>query len=50
MTDKPSNLVTPEDIANLHNVKPTVYKLFEGKAIDYNVNRIEKILDNWKDL
>lgn len=45
MTDKPSNLVTPEDIANLHNVKPTVYKLFEGKAIDYNVNRIEKILD-----
>lgn len=45
MTNKPSNLVTPEDIANLHNVKPTVYKLFEGKAIDYNVNRIEKILD-----
>lgn len=45
MTDKPSNLVTPEDIANLHNVKPTVYKLFEGKAIDYNINRIEKILD-----
>lgn len=45
MTDKPSNLVTPEDIANLHNVKPTVYKLFEGKAIDYNIDRIEKILD-----
>lgn len=45
MTNKPSNLVTPEDIANLHNVKPTVYKLFEGRAIDYNINRIEKILD-----
>lgn len=45
MTNKPSNLVTPEDIANLHNVKPTVYKLFEGKAVDYNVSRIERILD-----
>lgn len=47
ITGKPSNLVTPADIAKVKN--PTVYKVYEGEAKDYDgkkvatmVNRLSK--------
>lgn len=43
ITNKSSNLVTPEDIAEVKN--PTVYKLYEGLAKDYNPKKIQAMVN-----
>lgn len=42
-TNKPSNLVVPEDLAIIRN--PTVYKVYEGLAKDYDPNKVKKFVD-----
>jgi hypothetical protein len=42
LTDKPSNLVTPGDLVKVKN--PKVYKVYEGKAKDYNPKNVNHIL------
>ena len=42
ITNKPSNLVTPEDLAEVKN--PTVYLLYEGLAKDYNPKKINAMV------
>jgi hypothetical protein len=41
ITHKPSNLVIPEDFYKVEN-NPKIYKVYEGKAIEYNEKKIEK--------
>lgn len=43
ITDKPSNLVTPQDIADIRH--PRVYKLYEGLAIKYNSVYVSILVD-----
>lgn len=43
IVDKPSNLVTPQDIANINH--PQVYKLYEGAAIEYDRVKISTMVD-----
>lgn len=40
--DKPSNLTTPQDFAEVKN--PKVFKLFEGKAVDYREKDVEDLI------
>lgn len=40
ITNKPSNLVTPGDLSKVKN--PKVYKLYEGKAREYNPKKIKR--------
>lgn len=42
-TNKPSNLVVPGDLAIIRN--PTVYKVYEGLAVEYDPNKIKKFVD-----
>lgn len=42
LINKASNLVTPKDLADLDN--PKVYKIYEGKAVDYDSKTIEKMI------
>ncbi len=50
LTGIPSNLVTPKDIAELSNNKPTVYMIYEGPARLYTTykasERVNKLLLN----
>lgn len=43
ITNKPSNLVIPEDIVDVNN--PTVYKVYEGEAKDYNWKKIQAMVN-----
>lgn len=42
-TNKPSNLVVPKDLAIIRN--PTIYKVYEGLAKDYNPNKVKRFVD-----
>ena len=46
LINKASNLVTPKDLANLDN--PKVYKIYEGKASNYDYKAIEKMIKRIK--
>ena len=46
LLDKSDNLVTPKDLATLTN--PRVYKLYEGKAVDYDEKKINRIFRKLK--
>lgn len=43
LTNKPSNLVTPANLAEIKN--PTVYKLYEGDAKGYDYRKIQSMVD-----
>jgi hypothetical protein len=43
LTNKPSNLVTPNDIVQIKN--PTVYKVYEGEAKDYKWPKIQRMVN-----
>lgn len=47
LMDKSLNLITPKDLANLHN--PKVYKLYEGTVKDYDKKKIDRIFRKLKD-
>ena len=47
LMDKSLNLITPKDLANLHN--PKVYVLFEGVVKDYDKKKIDRIFKKIKD-
>lgn len=46
LVDKSDNLVTPKDLSTLTN--PRVYKLYEGKAVDYDEKKINRIFRKLK--
>lgn len=46
LTNSPSNLVTPGMISRIDN--PKVYLIFEGKAINYDKSKIDKIMNKLK--
>ena len=46
--DKPTNLVTPDDLARLCDNNNKVYKLYEGTAENYDVKLVESRLRNIK--
>jgi hypothetical protein len=47
LLDKSLNLITPKDFANINN--PKLYLLYEGKAIDYDKNKIDRVFRKLKD-
>ena len=46
LTTRADNLVTPQDLADIIN--PKVYKIYEGKAKDYDVKKINRIFRRLK--
>ena len=46
IVNKSDNLVTPKDLATLTN--PRVYKLYEGKAIEYDEKKINRVFRKLK--
>ena len=46
LVNKSDNLVTPKDLSTIDN--PRVYKLYEGKAIDYDEKKINRIFRKLK--
>ena len=47
LIDKSLNLITPKDLANLHN--PKVYLLYEGTVKDYDKKKIDRVFRKLKD-
>ncbi len=42
--DKPSNLVTPQDLYSLEDSR--IYKVYDGKMRDYNAKRVDQMIKN----